>query len=203
MRITRNGHHIELTAEELEAAYREQQRNYQREDVAEHIASLFDEDIEVQEHLQKCGITPQELMADTHFADLVIEHFTHDFDCNIDENTMWRTAIINAISQLGTYFDAILIQIPNDHGISAETAIRLIQAMKEEDELIPIIIEGENAWTFGYMRLAAFDEILHFDAGNDSPFGIAVRDIIDDMRNETDNDFYCCAGVKTRIVYSL
>lgn len=91
MNIQRNGKTIELTATEVEEAYREQLHNYRKQDAVKHLGDMFGK--EPEGFSQKYGIELNEIVKDDGFLDVIVERFEDEFDCNIDENSQWENAI--------------------------------------------------------------------------------------------------------------
>lgn len=113
MKITRDfgagTYTFELTPEELEKAYREQEANYRTEDARRHILDFagYDED-ESEEYFDNYNaITIFQERYGLSLLDLangvgeesaairqdIIDKFQHIFDCNIPENDLWDNTI--------------------------------------------------------------------------------------------------------------
>lgn len=108
MEIIRDGISYTLTAEELESAYREQQRDYRRADAADaldgYCASLPNyNDVLV----AKCGRAYDELIQDVALLDCIVSIFEEDFTCDSDENTMWRNAVEKALDGFNKMYEVI------------------------------------------------------------------------------------------------
>lgn len=101
MNIERNGTTIELTADEVEEAYREQLKNCRKQDAARHLNDMFGD--EPEEFAQEYGVKLDALMVDDGFLDVAVERFEDDFDCNISENMMWENAITNVLAEMKGY----------------------------------------------------------------------------------------------------
>lgn len=101
MNIERNGTTIELTADEVEKAYREQLKNCRKQDAARHLNDMFGD--EPEEFAQEYGVKLDALMVDDGFLDVAVERFEDDFDCNISENMMWENAITNVLAEMKGY----------------------------------------------------------------------------------------------------
>lgn len=101
MNIERNGTTIELTADEVEEAYREQLKNYRKQDAARHLNDMFSDGPE--EFAQEYGVKLDDLMVNDGFLDVAVERFEDDFDCNISENMMWENAITNVLAEMKGY----------------------------------------------------------------------------------------------------
>lgn len=101
MNIERNGTTIELTADEVEEVYREQLKNYRKQDAARHLNDMFGD--EPEKFAQEYGVELGDLMADDGFLDVAVERFEDDFDCNISENMMWENVITNVLAEMRGY----------------------------------------------------------------------------------------------------
>lgn len=101
MNIERNGITIELTTDEVEEAYREQLKNYRKQDAARHLNDMFGD--EPEEFAQEYGVKLDALMVDDGFLDVAVERFEDDFDCNICENMMWENVITNVLAEMRGY----------------------------------------------------------------------------------------------------
>lgn len=105
MKIVRNGAEIELSDEELEAAYREREHQYRCMDCTTHLAEYFGIDTEADDvnatgdyerFFKVFGCTfldAVSLDSDNCVLDLLVERFNDRFDANIDENGQWENAI--------------------------------------------------------------------------------------------------------------
>ena len=105
MKIVRNGIEIELSDEELEAAYREREQQYRRMDCTVHLAEYFGIDVEADDvnatgdyerFFRVFGCTFIDAVSlDSKYCvlDLLVERFNDRFDANIDENGQWENAI--------------------------------------------------------------------------------------------------------------
>lgn len=98
MKIERNGMSIELTAEEVEQAYRERLRNYRKDDAADHLEEMFGE--EPEDFVSQYGVELDDLLEDDGFLETVVERFEDSQDCNLDENTVWENVIRLVLSEL-------------------------------------------------------------------------------------------------------
>lgn len=97
MNIQRNGKTIELTAAEVEEAYREQLHNYRKQDAVKHLGDMFGG--EPEEFSHKYGIDLDEMVKDDGFLDVCVERFEDELDCNIDENSQWENAIQTTLAE--------------------------------------------------------------------------------------------------------
>ena len=76
---------ITLTADELEAAYRERQHQYLLANARRHIKEYCDYE----------GIA--DLSDDDGLAEVCMQRFEDDFNCNVDENAQWESAVRECI----------------------------------------------------------------------------------------------------------
>lgn len=107
-KFTYNGKVYDLSEDQIEAAYRYQLHQYRLADAERHFRFyVFDCDPEWEcteaEHkqaeeafLQKYGIPVSEGL--TMLEDFV-QQFENDFDCNMDENSMWENAITTVLDE--------------------------------------------------------------------------------------------------------
>lgn len=106
MEIIRDGVSCTLTAEELEAAYREQQIIYRRADAADalddYCSDLYDDELVIQ-----CGKTYGQLVEDADLLDRIVAIFEASFTCDCDENTMWRNAVETALNESNGMYEVI------------------------------------------------------------------------------------------------
>jgi len=72
---------ITLTTDELEVAYRERQRQYLLENARRHIKEYCDYE----------GLA--DLSDDDGLAEVCMQRFEDDFNCNVDENAQWESAV--------------------------------------------------------------------------------------------------------------
>lgn len=108
MEIIRDGHAYELTPAELEQAYRQQQQNYRLMDAARHLADHYGQTPDAPWDAEAVGSIQEDL--DCTFAsacdpnsvdyllERIVERFEDGFDCNMDENQQYETAIQSIIS---------------------------------------------------------------------------------------------------------
>lgn len=87
--FTYNGKQFQLSAEEIEAAYRYQRKNYLRADADCHITELFDHGMISLDHKELC----------MEYIDAISEQFDNKYDCDIDENSQWETLILEFIRE--------------------------------------------------------------------------------------------------------
>lgn len=104
-------------------------------------------------------------------------------------------------------FSAILVQMSNEDGISQGCVVGLLNSIGSQigydTDIIPLTIEGEQSWCFGFIDFKDFDEKMNFDSSNDSAFAVAVRGILDNKNHERDDCLYQCAGIPTKITYTI
>lgn len=96
MKITRNGMEFELTPAELEQAFREQERNYRRNDAESHLCEWADEGFYEGEFEDCVGFSLEAACDETseHFLlDHLVDAFDKKKDCNNDENSTWDVCV--------------------------------------------------------------------------------------------------------------
>ena len=77
MKITRNETEYTLTAEELEAAYREQEKIYRIEDAKTHAEDIPGREV---------------MFSEQDYEDMA-DRFFKVQDCNLDENSLWDAIV--------------------------------------------------------------------------------------------------------------
>ena len=110
MKIIRNDVEIELTQEELLAAFREQDRNYLLEDAERQYKEWLDDNdwdesspADIDGFTRKFGFAPSApyTAGNEHYMlDQFVERYSNGYDCNIAENDLWRNAIDDVMAQL-------------------------------------------------------------------------------------------------------
>lgn len=87
-------------------------------------------------------------------------------------------------------FDAVLIEKPEDCGVTREDAGTIFGSLKSP-EAVPVEIENDNlaSSAIGMITVEAA-ELLGYDYGQESGFGKFVRSIIGDMANESEDGTY-------------
>ena len=73
--------------------------------------------------------------------------------------------------------------------------------LQADEEVVPVIISGDNAAAFGFIRSETIASVLNDDIGEDSPFAAALRAVVNDMALETPDRLYDFAGVRTFMFY--
>ena len=105
MKIIRNGMEFALTSAELEQAFREQQRNYRRNDAESHLREWADENFYEGEFEDCVGFSLEEACAETseHFLlDHLVDAFDKKKDCNNDENSTWENCVQEVVIAYAT-----------------------------------------------------------------------------------------------------
>lgn len=112
MKIIRNGESFDLTPEELEEAYREQEHNYRLQDAARHLCDFVWYDCE-----QSCWVAPHseasfineygfpflpllDKNSNEYVLEYIVERFSDEFDCNFDENSIFEDIITAMLSEM-------------------------------------------------------------------------------------------------------
>ena len=101
-----HGKRYEMTDEQVEAAYRFRQRQYEMQDAKNQLAefiygddpsTMSDFDIQYQEQdfLERYHITPAEAF---NKLEKIVSRYDSDADSNLDENAQWRNAIQNVLT---------------------------------------------------------------------------------------------------------
>lgn len=103
MKIVRDNRSYELTPEELEQAYREQERNYRLADAARQLADYYGQEPNEAWEAEAAEAIRRELgcsfaaacdpNGEGYLLDAILEGFADKFDCNVDENQQFEAAI--------------------------------------------------------------------------------------------------------------
>lgn len=161
MDIIRDNKIITLTNEELEAAYREQQNVYRRDDVVEALQKMFENE---DEFAAQYGLDFESMISNTCFLDAVIQEFDKRFDKNLGEDNIMETAINDVLDEYASKtvqakrIDAVLIELPTETGIDRKTAVALAQVFGDDSEYYPIRVDGNSSWAMGYIRNELVDD---------------------------------------------
>lgn len=97
-------------------------------------------------------------------------------------------------------FEAVLVQHSPDDGITQNEINRMLFDMKLSDyeQVMPVTIESDNAWAFGFILDKVDDEMLNFDH---NVFAAAVREVLNDTGKERADGRYVFAGIYTKLTY--
>lgn len=87
---------IELTAEELEKAFREQEHKYRLEDAETALHNAYESE-------QISEETYEAIKDNEKFHEAVLVEFDKRFSCNIPENTIWEMAWKEVIKEVDRY----------------------------------------------------------------------------------------------------
>ena len=85
-------------------------------------------------------------------------------------------------------FGVALKQKPLDEGLTKSEINDLFDMLKGVNA-IPVEIQGENASAMGFINLTDA-EFLDYKYDNDSELGSFIKNILDDVNNENDNNEY-------------
>lgn len=104
--FTHYGKYYQMTEEQIEAAYRFQERRYRLKDAERHLYQFIavDSCVESREELQIGDISDFEKHYEITLGDALdmlnefVEHFEDGFDCNVAENSQWYYAIENVLT---------------------------------------------------------------------------------------------------------
>lgn len=100
---------------------------------------------------------------------------------------------------------AVLHEHPLDDGYSMnEIQTILFYELKragidDDEELLPVMLDGEHGTVFGFIRYEAAEDLLSFRIDQNSECGSAVIAVLDDMEKETEDGIYEFFGVVTKI----
>lgn len=100
---------------------------------------------------------------------------------------------------------AVMVERCNCDGITRRDIMDILSEMERElgydddEEFVPVMVEGEHGYAFGLMLMAAADEIRHYELGKTSFFAEEVAAVLNAMNLETENQLYTFGGVRTHL----
>ena len=99
--------------------------------------------------------------------------------------------------------DAVFTQRSCEDGLTQAEITDLLRylCLQADEEVVPVIISGDNAAAFGFIRNNVIASVLNDDIGADAPFSVALRAVVNDMALETPGQHYDFAGVRTFMYY--
>lgn len=87
---------IELTAEEIEQAFRIQEKKYRLEDVRNAIYSAYESEQISEEDYEK-------IQDNEKFQEAVLDEYEKRFNCNVPENVTWEYALKEVLKEVDKY----------------------------------------------------------------------------------------------------
>ena len=99
--------------------------------------------------------------------------------------------------------DAVFTQRCDEDGLTKAEIMKLLEHLdlNGEEEVLPIVAEGDISWTFGFIRDETVSDQLGDDVGKDSAFVTELLTVVNNMHLETPDNLYDFAGVKTLMYY--
>lgn len=99
--------------------------------------------------------------------------------------------------------DAVFTQRSCDDGLTASEINQLLATLglAEDEEVYPVLAEGDNAIAFGFVRNQAVSDILGDEIGSGSRFERELLAVVNDMELETPDKLYDFAGIRTYMDY--
>lgn len=101
--------------------------------------------------------------------------------------------------------DAIFLEKPLSDGLTVCETIALARKMQEENpkaELIPLEIQAEHSVALGFITVEATEKISYRYESN-SDIAAFVRNILEDVNNETSDGIYTFEGLTIQITREL
>ncbi|HIZ23729.1 MAG TPA: hypothetical protein IAA21_13225 [Candidatus Blautia faecigallinarum] len=101
-------------------------------------------------------------------------------------------------------YDAVLLERPDEKGLTPGDIIRFLKFLSPEKEYYPIEIPAMTAesYAMGFISEEAA-ELLDYRYGQDSSFGVFIGSILDDMEKETPDHVYTFETKKGNITIYL
>lgn len=87
---------IELTAEEIEQAFRIQEKNYRLEDVRNAIYTAYESEQISEEEYEK-------IQDNEKFQEAVLDEYEKRFSCNVPENVTWEESLKEILKEVDRY----------------------------------------------------------------------------------------------------
>ena len=99
--------------------------------------------------------------------------------------------------------DAVFTQRSCEDGLTQAEITDLLGHLRlqADEEVFPVIINGDHAAAFGFIRNDVIANVLNDDIAADSPFAAALCAVANDMALETSDRLYDFAGVRTFMYY--
>lgn len=116
----------QMTKEQIEAAYRYQERQYKIEDAKRHLLNALNEDAEdfndftiedVETFRKRYGVDLEDAIAN---LDYLVEWYESNFDCNLTENDMWAEAVSNYLPELKNNKKNMKFSVGTEYGSGCE-----------------------------------------------------------------------------------
>ncbi len=99
--------------------------------------------------------------------------------------------------------DAVFTQRSDVDGLTTTEIMKLLEhlGLDCDEEVYPVIINGDNAMAFGWIRNEVVSRILDDDVGANSPFAQNMLAVINNTDLESADQIYDFAGVRTLMYY--
>lgn len=207
MRIIRDNKVITLTDKELEAAYREQQRQYRIDDIIDTMSEMFSDDRE--RFALTYGMDLEDYFSDGPFMDAVLAAYDKLFDKNLDEDTIMHTAIETTLKGRAAdediaradLIDAVLLELPIDSGADCESLNTLANVIGNcGSDCYPIGVDSDNSWAIGFIRNDLVDDEYELEEVL-TPAKAMMDDenLMQEHQVVLDTFYYVCNGVRVLI----
>ena len=108
-----------------------------------------------------------------------------------------------AVKKETSEVEAVFMQFRADQGVRRADVIRMLDLLHVagDREVAFLQVEGDYIYAVGVILDAAFER-LNFNARPDTPYCIAVRDVLNDVELESADQMYDFCGIRTMITYS-
>ena len=99
--------------------------------------------------------------------------------------------------------DAVITQKSYSGGFTASEIAELLQQLEltPDEEVCPVLAEGDNAVAFGFIRNQTITDVLKDEFGTGSQFERELLEVVNDTDLESPDKQYNFAGVQTFMDY--
>lgn len=98
--------------------------------------------------------------------------------------------------------DAVFTQRSDVDGLTKAEILALLEhlGVTGDDEVYPVIVDGEFAMAFGFIRNEIANRV-NLDVGKNSSFARELLTVVNDTRLESTDHLYSFAGIRTLMYY--
>lgn len=198
--IQRGNETIALTPEEVESVYQNQLLEGRRAECKMRLANYLVAAMNPAMVKARYDMSPDEMLQDVKILDTIWACYERNVNEEPTNDLRWISAIQAALFDWERRFEAVLVQHSPDDGIAPGEIVRMLFDMKLSDyeQVMPVTIESDNAWAFGFILDKVDDEMLNFDY---KVFADAVREVLNDTRKEHTDGRYAFAGIYTKLTF--
>lgn len=99
--------------------------------------------------------------------------------------------------------DAVFTQRSCEDGLTMDEIIQMLKhlSLTEDEEVCPVIAEGDSAIAFGLIRNQTVTDVLNDEIGRGSRFERDLLEVVNDVELETTDGLYDFDGVRTLMYY--